>query len=144
MVATTDFAELIENSELLADYITQSEIALNYKKAKKQLDEDIEAQQLIHQFVKMKVKYEEVQRFGRYHPDYETVMAEIRKLKRELDLHETVAKFKKAEKDLEQLLNEVSRIIADAVSPHIKVPTGNPFFDNRTCQGNCGGGCRCQ
>jgi len=144
LVATTDFAELIENSELLADYITQSEIALNYKKAKKQLDEDIEAQQLIHQFVKMKVKYEEVQRFGRYHPDYETVMAEIRKLKRELDLHETVAKFKKAEKDLEQLLNEVSRIIADAVSPHIKVPTGNPFFDNRTCQGNCGGGCRCQ
>lgn len=144
MIATTDFTQLIENSELLADYITQSEIALNYKKAKKQLNEDTEAQQLIHQFVKMKEKYEEVQRFGKYHPDYETVMAEIRKLKRELDLHETVAKFKKAEKDFEQLLNEVSRIIADAVSPHIKVPTGNPFFDNRTCQGNCGGGCRCQ
>lgn len=144
MLATTDFAQLIENSELLATYITQSEIAFNYKKAKKQLDEDAEAQRLIHQFVQMKEKFEEVQRFGKYHPDYETVTAEIRNLKRELDLHETVAKFKKAEKDLEQLLYEVSRIIADAVSPYIKVPTGNPFFDNRTCQGNCGGGCRCQ
>lgn len=144
MLITTDFAQLIENSELLGVYITQSEIALNYKIAKKRLDEDSEAQQLISKFVKMKDKYEEVQRFGRYHPDFESVTAEIRKLKRQLDLHETIANFKKAEQDLEQLLNEVSRIIADAVSSYIKVPTGNPFFDNRICQGNCGGGCTCQ
>ncbi len=144
MLKTTDFAQLIENSELLGAYITQSEIAFNYKIAKKRLDEDREAQQLIDKFVKMKEKYEEVQRFGRYHPDFESVTAQIRKIKRQLDLHETVANFKKAEQDLEQLLNEVSRIIADAVSPYIKVPTGNPFFDNRRCQGNCGGGCTCQ
>ena len=144
MIATTDFVQLIENSELLGAYITQSEIAFKYKEAKRRLDEDAEAQRLIRQFVKMKEKYEEVQRFGKYHPDFETVTAEVRKLKRELDLHETIAKFKQAERDLEQLLNDVSRIIADAVSPHIKVPTGNPFFDNRICQRNCGAGCRCQ
>lgn len=144
MIATTDFAQLIENSELLGAYITQSEIAFNYIEAKKELDEDSEAQQLISQFVQMKEKYEEVQRFGKYHPDFESVTTEIRKLKRQLDLHETIAKYKQAERKLEELLNDVSRIIADAVSPHIKVPTGNPYFDNRSCQGNCGGGCGCQ
>lgn len=143
MIATDEFLQVIENSELLGTYISQSEIALQYKKAKKELDEDVEAQIIIAQFIQMKEKYEEVQRFGKYHPDFKTVSTEMRELKRELDLHETIANFKQAENDLEQLLNEVSRIIADAVSPHIKVPTGNPFFDNRSCQGGCGSGGAC-
>ncbi|MFA8437610.1 YlbF family regulator [Pueribacillus sp. YX66] len=146
MIATSNLLEVIENSELLATYIAQSEIAINYKRTKKALNEDVDAQLLIAQFIQMKEKYEEVQRFGKYHPDFHNVSKEMRELKRKLDLHESIAQFKKAEAGLEQLLNEVSRIIADAVSPHIKVPTGNPFFDNRSCQGGCGvgGSCGCR
>ncbi len=143
MIATSDLLEVIENSELLATYISQSEIALNYKRARKTLDEDVDAQILIAQFTQMKEKYEEIQRFGKYHPDFDKVSSEMRAVKRKLDLHDTIANFKKAEAEFEQLLNEVSRIIADAVSPHIKVPTGNPFFDNRSCQGGCGAGGPC-
>lgn len=143
MIATSDLLQVIENSELLATYITQSEIAFNYKEAKQRLDKDVDAQLLIAQFTQMKEKYEEVQRFGKYHPHFHTVVTDMREIKRKLDLHETIANFKKAERDLEQLLNEVSRIIADAVSPHIKVPTGNPYFDNRSCQGGCGAGGKC-
>lgn len=143
MIATSDLLEVIENSEILATYITQSDIAMNYKQARKELDEDVNAQLLIAQFIQMKEKYEEVQRFGKYHPDFKDVSTDMRELKRELDLHETIATFKKAESELEKLLNEVSRIIADAVSPQIKVPTGNPFFDNRSCQGGCGSGGAC-
>lgn len=146
VIATSDLLQVIENSELLGTYITQSEIAINYKRSRKELDEDVDAQLLIAQFIQMKEKYEEVQRFGKYHPDFGTVSKDMRELKRKLDLHESIANFKKAETELEQLLNEVSRIIADAVSPHIKVPTGNPFFDNQSCQGGCstGGPCGCR
>ena len=52
----------------------------------------------------MKEQYEDVQRFGKYHPDYKTIMKEIRRLKREMDLDENVSEFRKAENDLQSLL----------------------------------------
>jgi cell fate (sporulation/competence/biofilm development) regulator YlbF (YheA/YmcA/DUF963 family) len=93
----------------------------------------------------MKDSYEEVQRFGKYHPDYDKVSTEIRQVKREIDLLPSISAFKKAEKELEALLNEISEVIARTVSDTIKVPTGNPFFDNMSCSGGCGsgGGCSC-
>jgi cell fate (sporulation/competence/biofilm development) regulator YlbF (YheA/YmcA/DUF963 family) len=73
------------------------------------------------------------------------VSTEIRQAKRELDLTPSVSVFKKAERELESLLNEISEVLARAVSDSIKVPTGNPFFDNMSCSGGCssGGGCGC-
>ena len=59
----------------------------------------------------MKVQYEDVQRFGKYHPDYHSIMKEIRKLKRELDLDEKVANLKLAENELQDMLDEISLII---------------------------------
>ena len=38
----------------------------------------------IKEFTEMKERYEEVQRFGRYHPDYNIVMKEIRYKKENL------------------------------------------------------------
>ena len=68
-----------------------------------------------------------------------------RQIKRQVDSSSTVISFKKAELELESLLNEISELIARAVSDTIKVPTGNPFFDNMSCSGGCatGGGCSC-
>lgn len=145
MIATTDLLQVIENSELLATYISQSEVAIQYRRARESLDNDAEAQMLIARFVNMKEKYEEVERFGKYHPDFTSITTEMREAKRAVDLHETVANFKKSEREMEKLLNEVSGIIAHSVSKNIKVPTGNPFFDNRSCQGGCasGGSCGC-
>ncbi len=60
----------------------------------------------------MKERYEEVQRFGRYHPDYNIVMKSIRVQKRELDLNEQVAALRLAENDVQQLFDEVGIIIA--------------------------------
>ena len=56
-------------------------------------------------------------------------MGQIREYKREMDLDPLVAEFRLAENDLQYLLDAVSMIVGGAVSPHIKVPTGNPFFD---------------
>ena len=143
MIATVDIMEVIDQSERLGKLIVQSEIAQHYRHCKHKLVNDPSAQRLIQRFTEVKDKYEEVQRFGKYHPDFKQISTEMRQIKRNLDLHDTIAEFKQAETGLESLLNEVSAIIAREVSPSIKVPTGNPFFDNRGCGGGCGAGGPC-
>ncbi|WNB90515.1 YlbF family regulator [Bacillus sp. NEB1478] len=138
-----DQKELLDGSFALADMVANSSIAEDYRNTKHILEQDRQAQKMIARFSEMKDKYEEVQRFGKYHPDFHTVSSDVRKLKRELDFHENIANFKKAEKELENLLIECSRILAYSVSEHIKVPTGNPFFDQSSCSGGCGSGGSC-
>ncbi len=135
--------DIVSESMDLAEMILQSQQFQQYEAAKSALRRDIEAQEMIWEFNKRKEEYEEVQRFGKYHPDYSRVSKEVRELKRKIDLYEPVALFKKAEKELETLLNDVSLIIAHAVSKSIKVPTGNPFFDSMSCSGGCGSGGKC-
>lgn len=143
MLATLEGIEILDGADELASIVVHSDIAQQYKVAKRKLQQDKKAQRLIYEFSKMKEKYEEVQRFGKYHPEYKTVSTDVRVLKREVDLLDTVSDFKKAEKELEKLLNEVSGILAGQVSKNIKVPTGNPFFDNMSCGGGCGSGGSC-
>ncbi|WP_077211410.1 YlbF family regulator [Bacillus dakarensis] len=142
MLATIERMEILDRAEFLSKMILQSDVVEYYYFCLNKLKSNKETQNKIKAFVKMKELYEEVQRFGRYHPDYKKVMKEIRELKRNMDLDENVAEFKKAENDLQALLDEVSVIIGGAVSPQIKVPTGNPFFDS-SCGGGCGSGGSC-
>ncbi|SFE41927.1 YlbF family regulator [Alteribacillus iranensis] len=138
--ASTD---VLEEAQIMGEAILQSDVFIDYQQAKQRLTNDEEAQRLISEFNKWKDQYEEVQRFGKYHPDYKTISRHIRSAKREMDMHESVASFKKAEKALETLLNEICAEVAGAVSPTIKVPTGNPHFDNASCSGGCGSGQAC-
>ncbi|WP_453997164.1 YlbF family regulator [Bacillus nitroreducens] len=144
MIATTERVEILDEARNLSLMILQSELAEEYRSCLYTLQKDREAQKLIAEFQVMKEKYEEVQRFGRYHPDFRTVSKETRELKRKLDLHETIADFKKAEDNLQGVLDEISVILGGAVSKHIKVPTGNPYFDSMSsCGGGCGSGGAC-
>lgn len=145
MLATLERIELLEEAELLARMVIQSDVAEQYRQAYYLLHSDQEAQNLIKRFVHIKERYEEVGRFGKYHPDYKEVNMETRYLKREVDLHPVIANFKKAEKELQELLDEISVLIGKAVSEYIKVPTGNPFFDSMSsCStGGCGSGGSC-
>ncbi len=144
LIATTERVEILDEARNLSLMILQSELAEEYRSCLYTLQKDREAQKLIAEFQVMKEKYEEVQRFGRYHPDFRTVSKETRELKRKLDLHETIADFKKAEDNLQGVLDEISVILGGAVSKHIKVPTGNPYFDSMSsCGGGCGSGGAC-
>lgn len=145
MLATINEMELLTETDALSEVILQSEPVAEYIEARSQLHADPEAQLLIKAFNDLKELNEEVQRFGKYHPDYDRVSKEIRQAKRSMDKHERVIAFKQAEKELEGLLNEISGIVAHAVSTTIKVPSGNPFFDSMSCSGGCGsgGGCSC-
>ncbi|MGI2774528.1 YlbF family regulator [Bacillus cytotoxicus] len=143
IVATLESVLILDKAEQLAQAVVYSDIAENYRKCFKDLQEDSEAQELIRQFAAMKEHYEEVRRFGKYHPDYAFVSKKMRELKRSVDLHDKIAAFKKAESNLQKLLDEVSVVIGSEVSSSIKVPTGNPFFDAGGCGGGCGSGGSC-
>ncbi|WP_226665870.1 YlbF family regulator [Metabacillus litoralis] len=145
MFATIESIQLLDEAEQLADLVLQSEIAEQYRRSYNILKNDKEAQELIYRFTKVKDLFEDVQRFGKYHPDYRKITKDLRDTKRELDLNETVSNFKKTENELQLLLDEISVEIGQAVSVHIKVPTGNPFFES-SCGGGCGtgGGCGCK
>ncbi len=142
MLATMERVQLLEFAEDLAKMVLESEIAEQYEVCLYKMKHNQETQRKIQRFVKLKELYEEVQRFGKYHPDYKKVMTQIRESKREMDLDPQVAEFKVAENDLQNLLDEISKAIGGAVSKQIKVPTGNPFFDGGHGCGS-GGSCGC-
>lgn len=146
IVATLESVMILEKAEQLARAVVCSDIAERYRECYKALQQEEEVQALIQQFTAMKERYEEVQRFGKYHPDFTSVTKQMRELKRSVDLHDKIAAFKRAENDLQKLLDEISVIVGSEVSPSIKVPTGNPFFDAGGCGGGCGtgGGCGCK
>lgn len=144
MLATLERMEILGQSEQLSNMILQSDIVEYYYSCLYNIKRNKETQRKIKAFANAKELYEEVQRFGRYHPDYQRVMKSIRELKREMDMDEHVAEFKKAENDLQALLDEISVIVGRSVSEKIKVPTGNPFFDSSSsCGGGCGSGGSC-
>ncbi|WP_338451939.1 YlbF family regulator [Niallia oryzisoli] len=144
MLATMERVMILENAEELAKMILQSEIANRYRTCIDKIKNNQETQRKIREFVKVKEQYEEVQRFGKYHPDYKTVMKTVRNSKREMDLDINIAEFRKAENDLQGILDEVSVLIGRSVSEHIKVPSGNPYFDSlSSCGGGCGSGGSC-
>jgi len=142
LAVTSERVLLMEEAEQLVSMILQSDIAEYYRECLYKVKTNAETQRKVREFVDMKDRYEEVQRFGKYHPDYKDIMGKIRLVKRELDIDLVIAEFKKAENDLQSLLDEVSVIIGRSVSDSVKVPTGNPFFES-SCSGGCGSGGSC-
>jgi cell fate (sporulation/competence/biofilm development) regulator YlbF (YheA/YmcA/DUF963 family) len=140
---TVDMAELILQSHELSRMINQSREVSEYLNAKRRMEQDEEAQRLLSLFEKKKVQYEDVQRFGKYHPDYDQISKEVRQLKREIEMLNSVQAFKRAEDQLDQLLYQVGRTIADAVSGSIKVPSNNPFLEAKSSGCGTGGSCGC-
>ena len=148
MIMTSDWVFVLDEVEQLNKMILSSEPLKALQKAHDAVYSDAELVSKIQAFNKTKELYEDVQRFGKYHPDYQYVMKTIRAQKRELDLDERIATLKLAENDYQDLLDEISVIIAHTISPAVKVPVSNPFFASSAggCStGGCGtgGGCSC-
>lgn len=148
MIMTSDWVFVLDEVEQLNKMILSSEPLKALQQAHDAVYSDQELVSKIQAFAKTKELYEDVQRFGKYHPDYQHVMKTIRAQKRALDLDERIANLKLAENDYQDLLDEISVIIAYTISPAIKVPVSNPFFASGSdgCStGGCGigGGCSC-
>lgn len=146
LLATSEHIEILDKVDDVIYKIIHSEVMDEYIRASNHLENDREAQQLINQFNDVKELYEDVERFGRYHPDYSDIMRKVRSTKRKMDLNETVATFKKAERNIQSFLDEISETIAHSVSDKIIVPKDNLLSDNLCATGGCGSGgsCNCQ
>lgn len=146
MFMTYDWAQITDSAEELSEMILQSEQAEQYREAYHTVYNDKNLADEIAAFARLKDQYEEVQRFGKYHPEYSRVMKQIRIDKRRLDLNEKVADLRFAENNLQDLIDQVSFIIGRSVSEAVKIPSSNPFFSSdSSCGGSCGtgGGCSC-
>lgn len=145
MLTTIERVEILDKTDQLSHMIVNSDIADVFRFHYKKLHENMETREKIAAFTKMKDLYDDVQRFGRYHPDYKQIMTETRVKKREMDMDENVVNFRKAESQLQSLLDEISVLVGRAVSENIRVAPGNLFFDTGTSCGGCGtgGGCGC-
>ena len=146
MIMTYEWAEITDFADELGQMILQSEQADLYRAAYASVYNDKNLADEIQAFARLKDQYEEVQRFGKYHPEYSRVMKQIRVDKRRLDLNEKVANLRLAENELQDLMDQVSFILGRSVSEAVKIPSSNPFFpSDSSCGGSCGtgGGCSC-
>lgn len=144
MMMTSEWAIILDLTDELCEMILSSEPANTLRQAYDAVYSDEQLVKAIAAFGRMKEQYEDVQRFGKYHPDYHTIMKSIRQQKRELDLNDKVSALKLAENDFQDLLDEISLLLGKTVSEAVKVPVSNPFFaSNSACGSGCGSGGSC-
>ncbi|ASK63604.1 regulator [Virgibacillus phasianinus] len=145
MIGTTEIVNILDRSEALGKMILQSDVMEEYNSSQKALNEDKESQRLIKAFADIKDHYQDVQRFGRYHPDYSVIMKKVRSTKREMDMNDKVAAFKIAERNLQKLLDEISQGVAMSVGDNIKAPKDGAALSDGGCGcGSGSGGCGCK
>ena len=146
MIINSDWIYILDATDELNEMILHSKQVIALREAREDVYQDASLVKQINEFNKIKEHYEDVQRFGKYHPDYQIIMKKIREQKRAIDLNEKVAKLKIAENDFQDLLDQVSLIVGKSVSEAVKVPVSNPFFStDSSCGSSCGtgGGCSC-
>ncbi|MGL4623831.1 MAG: YlbF family regulator [Culicoidibacterales bacterium] len=130
---------------LLQPFITLLQTNTHYctwQQVSMAIETDETAQQLLEQFNQAKDTFAEAQRFGRYHPDYQTYQRALAQAKRELDQYPLIVDYKQAQKQVQVLLNQMSIMLGQAVSPHIIVPSD--FFTGQVPpKKSCGSNCQC-
>ena len=143
MMMTSELAFILDEVDELNSMISASALAQALQVAKDAVYQDEQLVAQIQAFQYMKEQYEDVQRFGKYHPDYSKVMKEIRQQKRALDLNDKVAQLRLAESDFQALLDEIGLLIGTSVSAAVKVDTDSLLASS--CGTGCGtgGGCAC-
>ncbi|MFK5883297.1 MAG: YlbF family regulator [Candidatus Izemoplasma sp.] len=112
----------------LADEIKKSSSFLKLKELKSEIKKDDYLNSLITNFNKIKLKYADVSQYSTYHPDYSKVKKQLVDSKKEVFLNETIKEYKNLEKEIQQLLDKVSRDIAQSVSFKIKHPNEIGFI----------------
>lgn len=147
MIMSIEHVLMLDKADELSQMIIQSEVMRAYQLASEELAMNKEAQNLIKDFTNIKDQYDDVQRFGHYHPDYHEIMKNVRSTKRKMDMNYYVADYKLAERNLQRFLDDVSEHIARSVSEQVMVPRdGLALTDGGCATGSCGtgGSCGCK
>lgn len=140
---TMDMSAILLGAYELADMIKLSAETADYLYWKRLVEENEEVGKLTKEFTKQKERFAECERFGHYHPNYHEALEQVNKVQAQLDALEPVRRFKEAESRLDELLYEVSQLVAHSVSDTIKVPSNDPLAAGGGCSsgGSCSGKC---
>ena len=106
----------------LVDEIKGKKEYIRFLELKKIMDTDESVKEIIKAFSKAKEKYSEVSKYGKYHPDLQDVRIELVKTKEAVFSNNIISEYKQLEKDIQKILDNISREIAVSVSPKIKHP----------------------
>lgn len=121
----------------LAEMINQSEEAAEYIKNKEVVEKDLQIAQLKEELTKEKKQFEEVKRFGQYHPDYQEIKSKLDQTLLTIEQNENIQKFKKAENRLDDLLYQVTHILGQSISKSIKIGRNDAEEENGCAIGSC-------
>lgn len=125
----------------LGDMINQSVEVAEYMRWKQIVDASSEIQDKIRVLAKKKEMFAECERFGHFHPEYHRALDEVKAAEKDLEQFEAVRQYKDAEQKLDELLYDLSKLIAHSVSESILVPSNDPLHKSGGC--GSGGACRC-
>lgn len=140
-INTIDMASLLGSAYELGDMINNSTDVAEYIYWKQKVEQNEEVQQLVRALDKKKELFEETERFGRFHPNYHEAKDAVKAVEARLDEFEEVRRFKELEQRLDDMLYDISKMIAHSVSETIKVPSNDPNPKGGGCGG--GGSCSC-
>ncbi len=139
---TLDVTELLTSVNGLAEMIKHSELTSHYLQSKKRMNEDDHARRLLSEFASKRQAFMDCEKYGHFHPDYNRTFDEAVAVQDELEQLEIVQTFRNAESAVDQLLFEVSKIIASSVSETIIVPNNIELENKGGCgDGGCSGKC---
>lgn len=138
---SVDFTELLSRAYAIGDMIKRSSLVENYLYWKQQVAINEEAKRLSMRLAQAKEKYAECERFGRFHPDYHEALNQVYAAQEALNQLPSVQNFKAAEQELDELLHEISFMVARSVSESVKVPDLDPNARSGGC--GSGGSCSC-
>ncbi len=139
---TLDWTDLLTATTELADLVKHSVLASQYLEAKKQMNEDDNAQRLLCDFSVKRQAFLDCEKYGHFHPDYNRTFDEAVAVQDQLEQLAVVQTFRQAEREIDQLLFEVSKVIASSVSETIMVPNNFELESKGGCgDGGCSGKC---
>lgn len=111
------YFELCDKSVAFANEIIKSPEFVELLKIKEEITTTIPL--IVEEFNTAKEKYDEVNKYGTYHPDYQKVKLRLIKAKEALYRNELVKKYKELERKIQQMLNDASKEIVKALKMDI-------------------------
>jgi len=124
--------DYIELAEAVANEIAALPVVEQYKELQRHIAVDPQLKDLVRAFERAKEHQEESRRFGDYYPDKEKVRTDLIQTKTALFENASVKAFKKCEKEIQMILDDLSRSMEDVVE-----------FDTGKKSGGCGSSCGC-
>lgn len=143
-VNTIDMAALMTAGYELGDLINESREVATFLYWHEQVKRSKTVLPVVEKQKRAAELFEEVQRFGHFHPNYHEAKDRMREIESELAAIPEVQQYRAAERAVDELLYEVAKLIAGTVSESIKVPAHEGVASGCGSGGSCGcgsGGC---